>query len=107
MKVCIFPNDPIISYYNKGEIKERYYNPNNFFQEVHIISFIEKDVEESKVQILVGNAKLKIHNVEKISLKNRSKHLEDIISLVKAINPDVIRAYNPFLEGWFAAKCSN
>lgn len=107
MKVCIFPNDPIISYYNKGEIKERYYNPNNFFQEIHIISFIEKDVEESKVQILAGNAKLKIHSVEKISLKNRSKHLEDIISLIKTINPDVIRAYNPFLEGWFAAKCSN
>ncbi len=107
LKLCIFPNDPIISYYEKGEIKERYYNPHNFFDEVHIISFIEKDIEESKVQMLVGNAKLKIHCVGKINLKNRSKYVKRVLELVRTINPDVIRAYNPLLEGWFAAKCSS
>ena len=106
MKLCIFPNDPMIAYYNKGEIKERYYNPNNFFDEIHIISLIDKDVEESKVQITVGNAKLKIHSVGKINIKNRNKNLERIIGIVKEINPDIIRAYNPFIEGWLAAKCS-
>ena len=29
MKLCVFPNDPLQAYYDKGEIKERYYNPNN------------------------------------------------------------------------------
>ena len=106
MKLCVFPNDPIISYYKKGEIKERYYNPMNFFDEVHIISFTDKDIEESKVKTLVGSALLKIHNVGKINLKNRSKHKERIVNLVKSINPDVIRAYNPLVEGWFAAICS-
>jgi len=24
--LCVFPNDPIIAYYQKGEIKERYFN---------------------------------------------------------------------------------
>ena len=70
MKICIFPNDPIIEYYKKGEIKDRYFNPNDFFDEVHIISFIEKDIEEERVKNLVGNAKLKIHSVGKINLKN-------------------------------------
>jgi len=107
MKLCVFPNDPIISYYEKGEIKDRYYNPENFFDEIHIISFIDKDVDESKVQTLVGNAKLKIHSVGKINLKNRKKRIKDIFDLVKKINPDVIRAYNPLVEGWFAAKCCN
>lgn len=106
MKLCVFPNDPIISYYKKGEIKERYYNPMNFFDEVHIISFTDKDIEESKVKTLVGSALLKIHNVGKINLKNRSKHKERIVNLVKSINPNVIRAYNPLVEGWFAAICS-
>ena len=31
---------------------------------------------------------------------------QSIIELVKTINPDVIRAYNPLVEGWFAAKCA-
>lgn len=105
-KLCVFPNDPIISSYNKGEIKERYYNPLNTFDEIHVISFIEKDMEESKVQTIVGNAKLKIHSVGKINLKNRSKNKESVKNLIKEINPDVIRAYNPLVEGWFAAICA-
>ena len=105
-KICIFPNDPIISYYNKGEIKERYFNPLNIFDEVDIISFIDKDIDEQKVQILVGNAKLKIHSVGKINLFNKSKMKKKIISIVKNINPDIIRAHNPLLEGWIAANCS-
>ena len=106
MKLCVFPNDPINSYYKKGEIKERYYNPENLFDEIHIISFTEKDIDESKVKIIAGNAKLKIHSLGEIKLRNRKKHVNRIISLVREINPDVIRAYNPRLEGWFAAICS-
>ncbi len=102
MKICIFPNDPIIAYYEKGEIKERYFNPKNIFDEVHIISFSDKEVEESKVQKIVGNAKLVIHTVGKINIKNRKKKVSKIVSLVKEISPDVIRTYNPFVEGWCA-----
>lgn len=106
MKLCVFPNDPIIAYYQKGEIKNRYFNPANFFDEIHIISFIEKDVDESKVISIGGKAKLKIHSIGKSNYKNRTKDLPKIIELVRTINPDVIRAYNPRLEGWFAANCS-
>ena len=107
MKLCVFSNDPIKAYFDKGEIKTRYYNPWNFFDEIHLISFVDEDIEEFKVQILAGNAKLKIHCVGKINLKNRSKYVKSVLELVRTINPDVIRAYNPLLEGWFAAKCSS
>ncbi|MGI0058275.1 MAG: glycosyltransferase family 4 protein [Nitrosotalea sp.] len=107
LKLCIFPNDPIITYYNKGEIKERYYNPKDTFDEIHIISFSEKDIEESKVQTIAGKATLKIHQVGKIKINERSKNLSQILDLVRTINPDIIRAYNPLVEGWFAAKCSH
>ena len=63
MKLCIFPNDPIIAYYQKGEIKERYFNPENLFDEIHIISFTDKEIDVSKVQQIAGNAKLIIHTV--------------------------------------------
>lgn len=106
MKLCAFPNDPIIAYYNKGEIKERYFNPKNFFDEIHIISLTDNDIDESKVKTLAGNAKLKIHSIGKINIKNHSKNLNKVISLVKEISPNIIRAYNPLIEGWLAAKCS-
>lgn len=102
----MFPNDPIISYYNKGEIKKRYYNPCNIFDELHIISFIEKDVEESKVQTIAGNAKFKIHDVGNVNLRNYLMNMGRIKELVKTIKPDIIRAYNPLVEGWFASICA-
>ena len=103
MKLCIFPNDPIIAYYQKGEIKERYFNPNNFFDEVHIVSFTDKEIEEFQVQKIAGNAKLIIHTVGKITIKNRKKEISKVVELVKKISPDVIRSYNPLIEGWCAA----
>ena len=49
MKLCVFPNDPLKSYYIKGEIKDRYFNPKNFFDEVHVISFIENEIRTPKI----------------------------------------------------------
>jgi len=105
-KLCVFPNDPIKSYFEKGEIKSRYYNPKNFFDEVHIISFTDSDIDEEKVSTIAGDAVLKIHAIGKIRIKERERHVDHIVDLVKEICPDVIRSYNPYLEGWFAAKCS-
>ena len=107
MKLCVFPNDPLKEYYLKGEIKDRYFNPSNYFDEVHVISFVDTDIEESKIKAIAGNASLQIHCVGKIGLKERENHIQRIISLIKKINPHVIRAYNPRLEGWYAATCSD
>ena len=76
MKLCVFPNDPLKSYLEKGEIKERYFNPNNLFDEVHVISPIEKDVNEEQVKSLVGNAKLSIHPIGRLNLLNFKSKLK-------------------------------
>lgn len=107
MKLCVFPSDPIIEYFKKGEIKQRYFNPNNIFEQIDIISLADNEIEEEKVKELAGTGKIKIHPVGKISNKNRDKNLERITKIVEDINPDVIRSYNSLLPGWFAAKCAS
>ena len=53
-----------------------------------------------------GSAKLKIHPIGKVGINKRKDHVNNVIDIVKSINPDVIRAYNSRLEGWFAANCA-
>jgi len=104
LRLCVFPNDALLSYYNKGEIKEGYFNPKNFFDETHIISLFDEEIEEDKVQKLAGNAVLKIHKLNKADLSNYKFFKQRVISLVSTINPTLIRAFNPRVQGWLAAK---
>jgi len=103
-KICVFPNDPLKSYFKKGEIKPRYFNPNNIFDEVHVISLFDDDIEEEKVKIVAGNALFKIHVVGKVNLLNKNSKKKGIINLIKKIQPHVLRSYNPLLQGWVAAQ---
>ena len=107
MKLCVFPNDPIGDYYDKGYLKERYFNPGNFFTKVHIISPTDNDISEDLIKNIVGSADLKIHSVGKNTVFNIKKKKDDILQLVDSINSDVIRAYNPLAQGWLAAYCSD
>ena len=59
-----------------------------------------------KSKAVGGKAKIIIHSVGRIKLQNRKKHLKKIIGICKEINPDVIRTFNPFIEGWLAANCA-
>jgi len=102
-RLCVFPNDPLLIYYNKGEIKPRYFNPKNLFDEIHVISMFDSDIEEDKVKIVSGDADLKIHVVGKVNLINKNSKKSKIIDLINGIKPDVLRAYNPLLQGWMAA----
>ena len=104
MKICVFPNDPLKAYYEKGEIKDRYFNPKNIFDEVHVISLFDDEVEEEKVKIVSGSADFKIHKMGKVTLINKNRKKKKIIELIKSINPDVIRSFNPLLQGWMAAQ---
>jgi glycosyltransferase involved in cell wall biosynthesis len=108
-KLVVFPNDPILAYYRKGEIKPRYFNPGNYFDEVHIISLCDEEVEEKKVQELAGEAKLKIHAIGNAFSLWRPwllfKKRNQILRLVKEIKPTVIRTYNPVLIGALATYC--
>ncbi|MGI0077224.1 MAG: glycosyltransferase, partial [Nitrosopumilaceae archaeon] len=103
-KICVFPNDSLKSYFVKGEIKERYFNPENYFDEIHVISLFDDEINEENVKELAGNAVLKIHKIGKVNLSNYKKFENKILQVVNNINPSLIRAYNPLVQGWLATK---
>ena len=107
MRLCVFPNDPLKAYYEKGEIKKNYFNPNNIFDEIHFISPTENEVETRKISEVVGNAKMIIHTIGNLNLVNYKKKFEKIKNIVEKVKPDVIRSYNPLIQGWLAVKIAN
>jgi len=104
VKLIVFPNDPLRSYLEKGEIKPRYFNPKDIFDEIHVISLFDSDEKEENVKKMAGKAILKIHLIGKTNLLNVKSKKTQVINLIKKIRPDVIRSYNPLLQGWLATK---
>lgn len=104
MKLCVFPNDPLRAYYEKGEIKKNYFNPNNIFDEIHFISPTDNEVEPEKIHEVGGNAEIIIHKIGNLNLYNYKRKFQKIKNIVTKINPDIIRSYNPLIQGWLAVK---
>ncbi len=102
LKLCIFLTDPMQVLYAKGEIKPRYYNPDNLFAEVHMLSFSNEDIDTNKVQITVGSAQLHIHCIGRMNLFNLFFIQKKISALLKGIRPDLIRAYDISVRGALA-----
>lgn len=105
-RLCVFPNDPLEAYYKKGEVKERYFNPLNLFDEIHVITLADSDIEEEKVKEMAGGATLVIHAVGKVDLANLHSKKKQILKLVRDIKPAIIRSYNPLIQGWLGSYCS-
>jgi len=106
MKLCVLPNDSLTSYYKKGEIKQGYFNPDNYFSEIHVISLFNEEIKFDQIQSMAGNAKLIVHVLGKVNLSNYKKIEPKLIEIVKEIKPDLIRSYNPLIQGWLAAQAA-
>ena len=110
MKALIFPNDPLAAYLKKGELKERYFNPNNIFQEVHFVTFFDDECAINEIQKTIGNAKGFIHKLRPISILDMffpRRRLADIIIQINDLDVDIVRAYNPIFQGFFAGIAAN
>ena len=105
--ICVLPNDSLYDYFKKGEIKYGYFNPCNFFDEVHVISLFDNEIQEEKVANLAGEGKLIIHSLGKANLSNYHTFEKKIEKVVSEIDPLIIRAYNPLIQGWLGTKIGN
>lgn len=86
-KLVVIPSDPIKAYDNKGiDWLQSYYNPNRFFDEVFLLSPLEKGINYKYGMHVIG-----------VDDKIYKKAL-------KLIKPDVIRAYGGYWATTFAIK---
>ena len=108
MKLLAFTNDAISAYVEKGEIKPRYFNPGNLFDEICLITPGEDDVRADEVQEVAGDARLEIipFGVFRPSRPwTFPGYRRRALELVRQCRPDVIRAYNPQVFGHLATHC--
>lgn len=103
-KLVVIPADPLYKYYDKGEIKARYWNPCSLFDEVHILSLAESDIDAGKVQTLVGNARLYIHAIGRPTMWTLPLYFAKVRRLVEKLSPDLIRAHGPWHTGSLAVS---
>lgn len=109
MRVVIFPNDQLYEYYKKGEIKPRYYNPGDIFDELHFVSLHDWDIEPEKIQVTAGRARVFIHTIKGYRRRHIWKlngYTEQILGLVSDIRPSLVRSYNLCFEGYFSVLCA-
>ncbi len=87
-KLVVIPSDPIQAYEEKGTSSwlEEYYNPNSFFDEVYVLSPLEKESRE-------------IYGLKIIPIKS-DRHYRRIL---KKIKPLCVRAYG----GYWATTYAN
>ncbi len=84
---------------SKGEVTDRYYNPGNFFDEVHLLSTTSDSIDPELVAPMAGSAKLFLHRLwkgpDKLSLSVTpllDRFWKDrVISLARRIKPDLVR----------------
>ena len=99
MKFCVFSSDPLYKYYEKGEIKERYWNPEGLFEEVCVFSFCDRDIKADKVQALVGSAKLEIIPIGYPVPHRLWGQYRQAARQMQAIGPAIVRVHNPWHAG--------
>lgn len=88
---------------NKGEITERYYNPGDLFEEIHLVLTNDDVPIKTNIQKMVGNAKLTIHNIPTGSrffiktlagrtwlVKNWARQ---VVKLASEVKPQLVRCY--------------
>jgi len=63
MKLLVIIPDSLSALIEKGEITDRYYNPGNLFDEVHILMCNDDKPDPRELQKTVGSARLYLHNL--------------------------------------------
>jgi glycosyltransferase involved in cell wall biosynthesis len=104
-KLIVFPGDPLMRYFHKGEVKERYWNPENIFDEVHAISLCDEDIEPDKVQSFAGDARFFIHPVGRPNPSNFLAVRKRALHYARSVQPDLIKGHGALAMGYYAAYC--
>ncbi len=109
-KLLVIIPDRLSELSAKGELIDRYYNPGDYFREIHILMTNDDHPDKKLIQKTTGSAKLVLHNLPSPSFKNTlgwqypliKDWVKQGIALAQLIKPVLIRTHNNFLEGYLA-----
>lgn len=107
--------DKLSAIIQKGEISERYYNPGNLFDDVHILMVNDDHPDPKALQPMVGEAKLHLHNLpippgrffhRTLGWQPRLMRpwAKKAIHLARKINPSLIRCHGNNFNAYLAAE---
>jgi len=112
-KLLIISSYNISSWITKGEIIERYYNPGNIFEEIHLLLLNNDQPNIELAQALFGNAKVYVYNLpEPLGFVKKSLGWQPIlmqlwankaVKIAKTIQPSIIRCQGIYLDTYIGA----
>lgn len=105
--------DRISDFVNKGEVIERYYNPGNEFEEVHVVMTNDDHPDPVAMRRMVGTARLFLHNLP----DSRRAFVPTLgwrpwllggwarkaVDLARQVRPALIRCHGALLNAYAAA----
>ena len=91
----------------KGEVKERYWNPGEMFDEVHVVTLADDDIEPERVQAVAGRGRLRIYPIGRPRPSNLLALRQRSIEIMRQVGPDIIRGHGPFLQGYYAVSAAH
>ncbi len=109
--LLIIVSDRISAFVNKGEVIERYYNPGEVFDHVHILLTNDDQPDMTQMQRMVGNSALTLHHLPAPSYRETLAWQPILmrdwvrrgVELAQQIRPDVIRTYGNYENGYLGA----
>lgn len=105
-------SDHVSAWIDKGEVVDRYYNPGDLFDEIHLLLMNNDKPDLTQVQRMSGRAKIFIHNYPEpphFFTKTLgwqpfliSEWAKGGVELIKSIGPSLIRCHGAHLNSFVA-----
>ncbi len=100
----VFPNDPLYRYQAKGEVKPRYFNPEDFFDRVAVVTLADADDSAEAARVMCGRAEFSLHPLGRPGLLDLPALVRRAEDLARRLQPQAVRGYNPLLMGYLAVR---
>jgi glycosyltransferase involved in cell wall biosynthesis len=103
--------DRISDILDKGEYPPRYYNPGDYFDDVHLMLMNDDRPDRAALQPIVGRASVTLHNFAPASFPDTwfrvprlREWARDAVGMARSIAPQMIRAYGHYTSTFAAAE---
>jgi glycosyltransferase involved in cell wall biosynthesis len=112
--LMIIVSETVSDWFEKGEVVDRYYNPGDVFDELHLVLTNDDRPDAAVLQRAAGRARVEVHNVPlpprifRRSLGYRPVLLRpwaaEAVALAARVRPDVVRCYGANVNAFAASE---